>query len=133
VENGADAVYFGMVSEEGSFNARARAANFHVDELPSVLGYLHDRGAKGFVTINVLTFDSELPALEQQVRQCAAAGVDAVIVQVRSWIEAAGCPGGAASASPGLCLKLPYKCLYIVLNLLCALCIHGRRTGGQWS
>ena len=33
IENGADAVYFGLQS---GFNARARAANFAVEELPEV-------------------------------------------------------------------------------------------------
>jgi len=51
VENGADAVYFGLA---GGFNARARAANFEDHELAEVLAYLHERGVKGFVTLNVL-------------------------------------------------------------------------------
>jgi collagenase-like PrtC family protease len=50
VENGADAVYFGLTA----FNARARAANFEAEELPVVMGYLHDRGAKGYLVLNVL-------------------------------------------------------------------------------
>ncbi|GFR48190.1 hypothetical protein Agub_g10043 [Astrephomene gubernaculifera] len=77
VENGADAVYFGLED----FNARARAANFSYDELPEVMSYLHARGVKGFVALNVLVFDEELPALESRVRSMAEAGVDAVIVQ----------------------------------------------------
>jgi len=51
VENGADAVYFGLA---GGFNARARATNFEDHELAEVLAYLHERGVKGFVTLNVL-------------------------------------------------------------------------------
>ncbi|GIL91502.1 hypothetical protein Vretifemale_19091 [Volvox reticuliferus] len=77
VENGADAVYFGLED----FNARARAANFSVTELPDVMSYLHARGVKGFVTLNVLVFDEELSAVEEQIRAMAMAGVDAVIVQ----------------------------------------------------
>lgn len=50
VENGADAVYFGL----SDFNARARASNFEAHELPEVMAYLHDRGAKGYVVLNVL-------------------------------------------------------------------------------
>jgi putative protease len=38
VENGADAVYFGL---DVGFNARARAANFHLDDLPKVMEFLH--------------------------------------------------------------------------------------------
>lgn len=36
------------------FNARARASNFEPAELPAVMQYLHDRGAKGYVVLNVL-------------------------------------------------------------------------------
>ena len=43
VENGADAVYFGL---RGGFNARARAANFALAELPELLAFLHVRGVK---------------------------------------------------------------------------------------
>ena len=59
----------------------ARAANFTPEELPEVMSYLRARGVKGYVALNVLIFDEELPALEARARQIAAAGVDAVIVQ----------------------------------------------------
>ena len=74
---GADAVYFGL----SHFNARARATNFEGSSLDSLLASLHARGAKGYVTLNTLIFDHELPAMEEAIRQCAEAGVDAVIVQ----------------------------------------------------
>jgi putative protease len=78
VENGADAVYFGL---ESGFNARARATNMHVEDLPEIMAYLHERGVKGFVTLNTLVFPSELPALEKYIRELTEAGVDAVLVQ----------------------------------------------------
>jgi putative protease len=78
VENGADAVYFGL---DCGFNARARAGNFSETELDDALDYLHRRGVRGYVTLNTLTFTSELPELEKVVRRLAAAGVDAVLVQ----------------------------------------------------
>jgi putative protease len=78
VENGADAVYFGL---QTGFNARARAANFPVEESPGVMEFLHRRGVKGYVTLNTLVFPSELPEVEQLIRQVAAAGADAVLVQ----------------------------------------------------
>ena len=77
VEAGADAVYFGL----NLLNARARAANFDVEELPEVMSFLHARGVRGFVTMNVLVFDEELTQAEGLVRSVARAGVDAVIVQ----------------------------------------------------
>jgi putative protease len=74
---GADAVYFGL----SQFNARARAANFDEAGLSEVLAALHARGVKGYVTLNTLVFDHELEAMERAIRTCAAAGVDAIIVQ----------------------------------------------------
>jgi len=44
--------------------------------------YLHEHGVRGYVALNILIFDAELPAFERQLRLIAAAGVDAVIVQV---------------------------------------------------
>jgi collagenase-like PrtC family protease len=78
IANGADAVYFGL--QEG-FNARARASNFNIDELEEVMNYLHDRGAKGYLVINILVFDSEIDRLRELVPRIASAGVDALIMQ----------------------------------------------------
>lgn len=78
IENGADAVYFGL---DTGFNARARAKNFSPEELPELMALLHRRGLKGYVTVNTLVFSSELKILEEHIRQIAAAGVDAVLVQ----------------------------------------------------
>ena len=77
VANGADAVYFGL----SNFNARARATNFTLEELPEVMAFLHARNVRGFVTLNTLIFSDELPAVAEFVQAVAAAGVDAVIVQ----------------------------------------------------
>ncbi|MGN6133699.1 MAG: DUF3656 domain-containing U32 family peptidase [Aureliella sp.] len=78
VENGADAIYFGL---DVGFNARARAKNFHVDDLERLMAMLHRQSVRGYVTLNTLVFTDELPKLEEHVRQLAAAGVDAVLVQ----------------------------------------------------
>ena len=78
VENGADAVYFGL---ECGFNARARATNLHVEALPEVMSYLHERGVRGYVTLNTLIFPSELETVERHIVQLTEAGVDAVLVQ----------------------------------------------------
>ena len=77
VAAGADAVYFGL---HGT-SARARATNFAPDELPETMRFLHEHGVRGYVALNTLTFDSELARLEGQIRACAEAAVDAVIVQ----------------------------------------------------
>lgn len=77
VANGADAVYFGVEK----FNARARANNFTMDELPDIMAFLHMYGVKGFLTFNILVFEKELEDARQLVEACIQAGVDAVIVQ----------------------------------------------------
>ena len=77
VANGADAVYFGVEA----FNARMRAANFRRQELPELMDWLHRRGVKGFLTVNVLVFPDELEEAARLVLEAAAAGVDALIVQ----------------------------------------------------
>ncbi len=77
VENGADAVYFGLQRH----NARACAANFDGAELPEVMALLHRRGVRGYVTLNTLVFPRELPDLEATLRHVIVSGVDAVIVQ----------------------------------------------------
>ena len=43
--------------------------------------FLHGRNVRGFVALNTLVFSDELPAAAELLRACAAAGVDAVIVQ----------------------------------------------------
>jgi putative protease len=78
IENGADAIYFGL---DIGFNARARAANFPLADLPRLMATLHRRGLKGYTTVNTLVFTSELPQLERVIGEIAAAGVDAVLVQ----------------------------------------------------
>lgn len=77
VSNGADAVYFGL----SNFNARHRATNFTVDELPQVIEYLHQRNVRGYVTCNTLIFSEELPEIVRTISAIAEAGADAVIVQ----------------------------------------------------
>ncbi len=77
VENGADAVYFGL----DRFNARMRANNFTRQDLPSLMAYLHHRGVKGFLTFNTLVFTDELQDATQFLKSIISAGVDAAIVQ----------------------------------------------------
>jgi putative protease len=75
---GADAVYFGL--DEG-FNARARATNFSTANLAETVARVHRAGARAYVTLNTLVFESELAHVEAVLRSVAAAGVDALIIQ----------------------------------------------------
>jgi putative protease len=77
VENGADAIYFGL----DKFNARMRAHNFTEADLPKLMEFLHRRGVKGYLTFNTLVFENEMVQAEQYLRTVIAAGVDAAIVQ----------------------------------------------------
>ena len=77
VTAGADAVYFGLPA----FNARLRAENFTEADLPLVMDYLHARGRRGFLTLNVLIFPSELVEAERLLRWVGKSKVDAIIVQ----------------------------------------------------
>jgi len=77
VENGADAIYFGLER----FNARMRANNFSEAELPKLMEFLHRRGVKGYVTFNTLVFANEMAEAERYLRTLIAVGADAAIVQ----------------------------------------------------
>jgi putative protease len=77
IENGADAIYFGL----DRFNARMRARNFTVADLPRLMETLHARGVRGYVTFNTLVFANEMADAEEYLRSIIASGVDAAIVQ----------------------------------------------------
>ena len=77
VANGADAVYFGL----DRFNARMRADNFTLADLPKLMPFLHAHGVRGYVTMNVLIFPDEMGEALRYLDALDAAGVDGVIVQ----------------------------------------------------
>ena len=78
VANGADAVYFGLNS---GFNARARAENFSLEELPGVITFLHRYGVRGYVTLNTLIFTNELQSFAETLAAISDSGTDAVLLQ----------------------------------------------------
>lgn len=77
VANGADAVFLGL----SAFSARARAANFNATELYNAVNYCHSHDVHVYVALNTLVFDKELEQVEELIRLCADAKVDALIVQ----------------------------------------------------
>jgi putative protease len=77
VANGANAVYFGL----SNFNARHRATNFTLDELPEVMNYLHQRNVRGYLAFNTLIFSDELDEASRFITAAANANVNALIVQ----------------------------------------------------
>lgn len=62
-------------------STRARATNITEEQLPELIRLLHERGVKGYLTLNTLVFTGELPEVERVIRVAAETGVDAVLVQ----------------------------------------------------
>ena len=77
VENGADAIYFGLPS----LNARLRATNFKISDLPDLLAFLHQRGVKAYVTTNTLVFSNEMDEAKALFQEIIQLGCDGAIVQ----------------------------------------------------
>ncbi|MDR0520432.1 MAG: U32 family peptidase [Planctomycetaceae bacterium] len=80
VENGADAVYFGL-ADPYHYHARSRAENIKLEKLADTMAFLHRCGLKGYLTLNTLIYAGELSRIEQILTESALSGIDAVIVQ----------------------------------------------------
>ena len=76
VQYGADAVYFG--TEFGSL--RAYAGNFTLDQVAKGLDFLHKRGKKGYVTLNIYPFSDEYDKLLDIAGQFEDTGADALVI-----------------------------------------------------
>ena len=76
IKHGADAVYIGAPK----FGARAAAGN-SLDDLRQLAEYAHLFGAKVYVTLNTIIYDTELAEVESLVWQLYHIGIDALIVQ----------------------------------------------------
>lgn len=76
IDHGADAVYIGAAR----FGARAAAGN-SVSDIDELCRYAHTFGAKVYVTVNTIIYDSELEDTQQLIQQLAEVGVDAILVQ----------------------------------------------------
>ncbi len=77
VENGADAVYFGV----GKFNARRRAENLTLQELRETVKYAHDNGVKVYNTFNILIKNRELRKFFDDLAEAYSKGIDGIIIQ----------------------------------------------------
>lgn len=82
IRHGADAVYIGAPQ----FGARAAAGN-DLSDLERLVGFAHPFGARVYVTLNTLLYDSELRDAEALVRQLYDIGIDALIVQDLSLLK----------------------------------------------
>ncbi|MCD8312643.1 MAG: U32 family peptidase [Bacteroidales bacterium] len=76
VDCGADAVYIAGPA----FGARQAAAN-SVEDLSRLCDYAHKFGARVYVTINTIIYDSEIPQAAKLLNDVRRIGADAVIAQ----------------------------------------------------
>jgi putative protease len=77
IAGGADAIYCGVER----FNARNRAANINLSDLPGVLRLAHENDCELFLTLNIVIVESEFPVLFRLLNSLVNMGVDGVIVQ----------------------------------------------------
>ncbi|MDM8534910.1 U32 family peptidase [Clostridiaceae bacterium HSG29] len=73
---GADAVYLGGKQ----FGLRASSDNFTYDEMKEGIEYAHSRGAKVYLTLNIIPHNSDINRLEDYINEIKDFGFDAVIV-----------------------------------------------------
>lgn len=76
VHFGADAVYFGG----RQFGLRAFSDNFSQEEIIQALDFLHSRGRKGYVTVNIFPRNEDFEQIKDYLRFLEDAAADAVIV-----------------------------------------------------
>ena len=74
---GADAVYFGA----GACNARRNAGQFTGERLIEAVRFCHAHGVDVHVTVNTLVRDEERREVADTLKEIAASGADAIIVQ----------------------------------------------------
>lgn len=79
LDSGADAIYLGS----GRLNARGDKAQFTQEELRELVDLAHKRGAKVYLTLNILLHDEELEEAVALASFAHEIGVDACIVQDR--------------------------------------------------
>ncbi|HBK84491.1 MAG TPA: peptidase U32 [Firmicutes bacterium] len=73
---GADAVYLGGPM----WGLRAYAGNFTMEDIADGVSFAHARGARVYVTVNMIPHNDDLDGLDDYLRQLAALGVDAFII-----------------------------------------------------
>lgn len=92
LNGGADSVYFGV----GVLNMRSRAAvNFTIDDLPEIVSRCHARGAKAYLTLNIIIYDDELGDMKALCDAALKQQVDAVIasdISVITYAHSIGLP-----------------------------------------
>ena len=76
VRYGADAVYFGGEM----FSLRAGAGNLSVPEIEAAMDWLHERNAKGYMTVNIYPHNGDIQPLRDYIAKIRHIPVDAFLV-----------------------------------------------------
>lgn len=82
INHGADAVYIGAPA----FGARQAASN-SVADIEQLVRHAHTYGARVYVTLNTILYDSELEEAVKLIRQLYNVGIDALIIQDMGLLE----------------------------------------------
>mgnify|MGYP004450812021 FL=1 len=84
IQGGADSVYFGV----GQLNMRSHSANnFDPQDLEEVCRICREAGVKSYLTLNIVLYNDDLPAMRQTLDAALKAGVSAVIASDMAAIE----------------------------------------------
>jgi putative protease len=73
---GADAVYFGGEM----FSLRAGAGNLTIDEIKEAMDWLHERDARGYMTINIYAHNGDISLLRDYIGKIKDIPIDAFLV-----------------------------------------------------
>ena len=85
IDCGADAVYIAGPA----FGARQAAGN-SIEDIRTLCSYAHRYGARVFITLNTIVFDTELEDIHEMMLSVEDAGADAIIVQDLALLKLAG-------------------------------------------
>lgn len=76
IHYGADAVYLAGKS----YGLRAKAGNFTIDEIETAVKYVHDKGKKIYVTINIFPHNNDFIGMKEYIITLYKFNIDGVIV-----------------------------------------------------
>ena len=83
LENGADAVYFGL----DDYNMRANAKNFSLDDLGEVSKIIREYGARSYLCTNVILNEKRACELESNLEAISSSDIDGLILSDIGLIE----------------------------------------------
>ncbi|WP_407422460.1 peptidase U32 family protein [Methanobrevibacter sp.] len=83
LENGADAVYFGL----DEYNMRANARNFSIDDLAKISEISEEYGAKTYLCTNIILKESQINELKNNLEKISSSEIDGLILSDIGLIE----------------------------------------------